>query len=347
MTALLEFKQRLKNLYGQYEIYILPVLKLILAMNYFFWINQMIGFSDKLKSPFVVLILSLFCAILPSNAIVWIGFALIIGNCYSMGIEIAAFAAVLILLLAVLFLRFSPKGNLILAFTPLGFACKIPAVIPISGGLLCPASAAFSGGCSVIIYYFLNFLKEQAAVLQNPDTEIPKKIKLLVDGLMRNREMWLTILAFAAVILLVNLIRTRSLDYAWRIAIIVGGVTYVLVMMAGGLYLNAKIPIVTVIIFAVIAVILGLVLEFFAFGGDYTRAERLEYEDDEYFYYVKAVPKVTIATSKRKIKKINAGPEEAGRTKVEEETVVEYANPIFEDNFWENSPAEPKQPDRR
>ena len=39
------------------------------------------------------------------------------------------------------------------------------------------------------------------------------------------------------------------------------------------------------------AVLLALVLEFFAFGGDYSRAERLEYEDDEYFYYVKAVPK--------------------------------------------------------
>lgn len=31
MTALLELKQRIKNLYSQYEIYILPVLRFVLA----------------------------------------------------------------------------------------------------------------------------------------------------------------------------------------------------------------------------------------------------------------------------------------------------------------------------
>lgn len=338
MTALLEFKQRLKNIYGQYELYILPVLKFVLAMAYFFWINTNMGFSEKLKSPFVVLILALFCAILPGNAIIWIGFALIIGNCYSLGLEIAAFAAGLVLLMAILFLRFSPKANLLMAFTPLGFSLKVPAIIPIGGGLTTSGIAAFPGACSVVLYYFICLLKEQSAVLQNSETEVLMKMKLLADGMMKNQEMWLTVLAFAAVILLVNLIRTRSLDYAWRISIVVGGVTYILVMLAGGLFLNAEIELVNVIIFTVLAVILGLILEFFAYGGDYTRTERLEFEDDEYFYYVKAVPKVSIAASKRKIKKINGEPEDGSFSSREDNTVVEYANPIFEDESWQEEP---------
>ena len=76
-----------------------------------------------------------------------------------------------------------------------------------------------------------------------------------------------------------------------------------------------------------LAVLLALVLEFFAFGGDYSRAERLEYEDDEYFYYVKAVPKASVATSERSIKKINAEPVREERRN--EETSGTYANPIF------------------
>ena len=59
---------------------------------------------------------------------------------------------------------------------------------------------------------------------------------------------------------------------------------------------------VTLIIYTVVSVVVGLVLEFFVFGGDYTRTERLEYEDDEYYYYVKAVPKATVTTSERSIK---------------------------------------------
>ena len=102
-----------------------------------------------------------------------------------------------------------------------------------------------------------------------------------------------------------NLIRTRSFDYAWRIAIIAGGVVYVLMIIAGGFYFRLDIDVVTLIIYTVISVVIGLLLEFFVFGGDYTRTERLEYEDDEYYYYVKAVPKACVTTSERSIKKIN------------------------------------------
>ena len=42
-------------------------------------------------------------------------------------------------------------------------------------------------------------------------------------------------------------------------------------------------------------------MKFFVFGGDYTRTERLEYEDDDYYYYVKAVPNALVATSERSI----------------------------------------------
>ena len=55
-----------------------------------------------------------------------------------------------------------------------------------------------------------------------------------------------------------------------------------------------------------ISVVIGLLLEFFVFGGDYTRTERLEYEDDEYYYYVKAVPKINVANADVRIKHINA-----------------------------------------
>ena len=54
MTALLELKQRIKNLYSQYEIYILPVLRFVLAMVYFIWINTNMGYMRALDNMFVV-----------------------------------------------------------------------------------------------------------------------------------------------------------------------------------------------------------------------------------------------------------------------------------------------------
>jgi len=64
----------------------------------------------------------------------------------------------------------------------------------------------------------------------------------------------------------------------------------------------------------------------FVFGGDYSRTERLEYEDDEYFYYVKAVPKASVSTSERSIKKINGEPIREER-RSEEKKAVSFTEP--------------------
>ena len=329
MTALLELKQKIKRMYGQYEMYILPVMKFVLALVYFLWINANMGYMSKINNVFLVLILALICSVLPSSAMMYIGFVLIVAHSYALGIEVAAFMLVLILLMLIFFLRFSGEQNTIFVFTPLSFAFSLPALLPIGSGLMESSLSAIPAGCGVVMYYFIRFLRSQSAILVNPELEMTDKLQIMADGLVQNWGMWITVVAFVAVILLVHLIRTRSFDHAWRISIITGGVAYVFIMLVGsfGMSLNATVAMVPLLICTIAAVLLALVMEFFAFGGDYSRAERLEYEDDEYFYYVKAVPKATVATSERSIKKINAEPVREDR-KVEENTAT-YANPIF------------------
>ena len=40
------------------------------------------------------------------------------------------------------------------------------------------------------------------------------------------------------------------------------------------------------------SVLLGEILTFFCCGLEYRKTQRLQFEDDDYYYYVKAVPKV-------------------------------------------------------
>jgi len=42
------------------------------------------------------------------------------------------------------------------------------------------------------------------------------------------------------------------------------------------------------------------------FGVDYGRTENVQFEDDEYYYYVKAVPKMTVAVQAKTVKRINS-----------------------------------------
>jgi len=322
MTALLEFKQKLKDLYGKMELYLMPVFKFAVALVYFLWINENMGYMPELNSIFVLVILALICCILPSGATAFVGFVLMIGHAYALGIEIGAFMLVLIILIAVLFLRFSGGLYPVLICTPLSFGFGVPVLLPIGSGLLGSAFSIFPSTSGVILYYFIRFLKNNSEAVLNPDMEILQRLTLLADGLVRNWLMWMTVIAFAVVILLVNLIRTRAFDYAWRIAIIAGGVTYVLVFVLEAYFLDVTILLQPLLIQAGISIVVGLILEFFFFGGDYSRTERLNYEDDEYYYYVKAVPKATVSTSKRSIKRITGQP--SGSERKSSDPVVSY-----------------------
>lgn len=332
MTVLLEMKQKLKRFYGTYDTFILPIIKFVVAIVYFLWINQNLGYMQELNNPFIVLILALICCVMPNGVTVFAGYVLMLGHCYAVGPECAGFLLVLLLFMMILFLRFSSGRNIILAFAPLSFALNVPVLLPIGSGLLSNAAASIPAGCGIIIYYFVRLVRAQSPVLTDPGVLLVDKLILLADGMVQNWSMWVNVIAVMLVIILVYIIRTRSFDYAWRIAIIIGGIAYVCMILAGGFYLNVQINMIPLIVYTIVAVLIGLVLEFLVFGGDYSRVERLEFEDDDYIYYVKAIPKSSISTSERSIKKINAEPvreEKRKEDKKKEEKALTYANPIF------------------
>jgi hypothetical protein len=94
-------------------------------------------------------------------------------------------------------------------------------------------------------------------------------------------------------------------DHAWKIAILGGAVVNLIALMAGDFLYDIQLSFVSVVFGTLFSALLCFVLEFFFFQLDYTRTERVQFEDDEYYYYVKAVPKVTLAEPERKVKSIN------------------------------------------
>ena len=53
--------------------------------------------------------------------------------------------------------------------------------------------------------------------------------------------------------------------------------------------------------------------QFFRMVLDYTSVENVQFEDDDYYYYVKAVPKISVAAPDKKVKKINTKREGTSR----------------------------------
>ena len=112
-NALLELKGKLKMLYASYGSYLLVLFKFLLAFLVFEEINRLLPYVEGLDQIFVVLLASLICSIMPWNLMVFLGMGLIVGQCYGIGIEIAGFALALIVIMVILYLRFTPQDALV------------------------------------------------------------------------------------------------------------------------------------------------------------------------------------------------------------------------------------------
>ena len=315
MTTLLVAKQMLMTIYSKYEVYITPLLKFLLSLITLCLINSRLGYMDTLNRMTVVLIVALMCSFMPMNFIVLMGAVFVLLHLYTFSMECAAVIGAGFLLLFLLYLRFSPKDTVVVVLLPLCFLLRIPYVIPISMGLIGAPTSAVSVACGVIVYYMLHYVTQNATVIAAmADEETAAKFKFIIDGLIKNRAMVVTIAAFAMTVIVVYLLRRLSIDYAWTIAMTAGAVVNIMVLLVGDLIFEINQPLLGVILGTIVSFLLVLVLQFFVFYVDYSRTEKVQFEDDEYYYYVKAVPKVTVAKPEKKVKQINSARSGAGRS---------------------------------
>lgn len=316
MTTLLVYKEKLKQMYAKYDAYIIPVIKFLFAFVSLMLLNANVGYGSKLKNPIIVLILALLCSFLPPNMIVIIGGVFLLGHFYALSLELAVVAVAVLLLMYLLYYRFSPKDTYVVLLTPLLFGMKIPYLIPLAMGLIGTPVSAVSVGLGTVVYYMIKYVKANSTMLGNTDTEdVLQKIRAIIDAIFNNKEMLLTIVAFSVTLVVVYLIRRLSIDYAWNIAIIAGALTNVVIMIAGDFMLNVSANLLTVFIGTVISILLTVILQFFVFSVDYSRTEHVQFEDDEYYYYVKAVPKMTVSAPNKRVQRISPQKKQVRRVR--------------------------------
>ena len=306
MTGLLEFREKIKLIYSKNEVFILPIIKFLLAFFTLSVINGQMGYMTKLDNMAIVLIVSLLCSFMPTGFIVIFAALFSLVHMYALSLEAAMVGLVVYMLLFLLFARFTPKDSLAIVLTPILCSLKVPYLMPIAMGLVGTPASAVSVGCGVVVYYLI-----QTVILNAPNintmeaAETTAKLRLLIDGILGNKEMMVMIAAFAITVVVVYLIRRMSIDYSWTIAIIAGVMTNLVILLVGDLIYDTNMSVVNAIIGSVVAIVVGKVIEFFRFCVDYSRTEKVQFEDDEYYYYVKAVPKMTVAAPTKTVKKIN------------------------------------------
>ena len=319
MTGLLVAKQYIKHFIGRYEVYLQPLGKFLMAFISLLFVNGATGYMVRLNSLALVFVVALLCSFMPPNfSVIMVG-VFVIAHLYAVSMECAVVVLAIFLLMFLLYYRFSPKDTLVILLTPICFILKIPYVIPLTLGLLSSPLSIVSVACGIIVYYTITYITGNMVTLAGmPAEDMAGRFRYVIDGILSNRVMIVMIVAFSATIIVVYLIRRMPIDHCWIIATITGSLVNIMILLLGDLIWDMTVSVPGAILGMAISIVIAKVVEFFAFHVDYHRAESVQFEDDEYYYYVKAIPKITVAAPSRTVKKIHTSRRQADGAKAEQ-----------------------------
>ena len=318
MVVLLEIKEKLVQLYGKYEAYMIPMLRFLLGVITFTLINTNIGYMKVLSTMPVALILAALCSVLPVNAMIALAAIVVLLDLYALALEVFIVGVLIFAFIYFVYYRFSPRYGYNAVLMPVCFKLGIPYAVPIGSGLLGEMYSVVSVVCGSVIYFFLKGVHENEATLNSASdagTSATSKITITLNQLLMNKEMFLVIAIFAIATIVVYIIRRLDIDNAWMIAWIAGVLIEIIGLISGYLLLGIPGKVLGVILGGGISAVIAWGLQFMFFNVDYTRTERLQFEDDEYYYYVKAIPKAVVTSSDKQVKHIHKNDDKERLTK--------------------------------
>lgn len=306
MLSLLIFKEKIRLIYGKYSMFILPIFKFVLILAALILMNINIGYLDILKNPFFIFIIAVFCSVLPFSAISIILSIYLLSDIFSVSMDMFLLIGIYLLIIGILYYGFKPGNSYLIIVVPLLFTLKIPYVLPIVLGLGTGILTVIPLSAGIILYYLLLYVKNNIGSLTNGITsDLSIRYFQILNSILSNKIMYIMLLAFALSLVVVYLIHNLSINYSWEIAIVSGMVSLLLFIFMGEFIMNITLSIMELLFGLIISLVLAYIYKFFIFNIDYTRTEYTQFEDDEYYYYVKAVPKISIKFPDYKNEKIN------------------------------------------
>lgn len=296
MDSVLIVREVLEKFYTDNDYWLVPLAKAGTAFLAFFFINRDLQAEASFGSPFVLLGAAALCAFLPWSAITAFGAVFILGNLYELSIGLAAATTVIFIIAGLAQSAFHGGYSILICLVPVCFHLHIPYLVPIIAGLKLSLMSSIPVAIGVIIYRYLMYLSENLSIFSSGTTDdmtvLLSQYAGLFTGFFKNKAMLLEAIAFVIGLIVVYIIRTLDINFAGFIGTLVGFISMVIVLTAGAYRTGSDFTILSEIIPLLLSLLLSIIFAFLRYGADYQRTERVRFEDDDYFYFVKAVPKL-------------------------------------------------------
>lgn len=304
IASIVHLKERIIVFYRKNADWLSPVMKAAFSFLALMVLRILFPYPSMMAKTEVLLGISVIQAFVPTIVMFFSAFGLILAGLWKVSLDIFSLFMIIMIIYILAFARIDKKYVYIMLLTPILFQYKLEFMLPVVLGMIIGYGAILPclGG---IFLYFLSGYTDAAITVVNASekAELGMGVQRIFDMISIDRYMLVVMVTFALIILLASCLEQLLYERTWRLALVAGNIALILIMLLGKLFFDYDLSMARLFLECVCSMIIGQVIMLFHGIGDVSRIEKVSFEDDEYIYYVKAVPKMKM-THKESYEKI-------------------------------------------
>ena len=293
MSAIFKVKNTIRDFCRKEDELISPLLRFAFSYLLFYSLQKLFGYNELAGKKEVTFLLSILTALLPDGFLFFMAGVVIALHSFSVSLETGIAFVLIFILMYVIYMRFFPKYAYVILMIPVFYILHIPFAAPIIVGLVAGIGGFVPAVFGVVLYYFSQSAAEinRLLAIDSAENEI-EALRQLTEVLISNREMYTTSVIFAITVIVTAVLAKFTYNYAMYVAIAGGTVINILGSIFAGYIMQQDVPTDMVVMGSLIGALIAIIIRFGYGILDFSRTERVQFEDDDYYYYVKAVPKI-------------------------------------------------------
>jgi hypothetical protein len=308
MTELLRARREIIKFYKRYETVILFCVKMFFGILILRLVNGAGLYHERFSPlfeppfdfPYIALSALLFAASPPTLGLTIVALHAVVQ--ISASLEVAVYAAGILICVIVFYARLAPRMNMLIIAALFGFYLRIPYAVVIFAGLYWGLNAIMPVVIATVIYQFAPMFMDLSRMFRSPEridiTVLPETFtdvyRMLFNSFTAMENFaWIYMgFAFGMAILAVYIISRLPIHRSKDIAVGAGGAACLIFTLIGIALGVVGIGVFEVFLTVLISVSLVEGIRFFESALDHKKAENVQFEDEDNFYYVRIVPKV-------------------------------------------------------
>ncbi len=310
MEEMLLVRQMIIAYYKKNERWLNPLIKFLSGLLFFSIITK-IEYIELFSNFFTIIFMAILSTLLPISLTSFLIIIIIVTQLIPISLELATLVAISLICFLLFYIRIFQKESILIFAIIMAYYFKVPYLAVFVGSVFFGVLSIVPIALGTFIWNMMpavnDLIKKGGTTLETIPSvdfdQLPIKFAETYNYILnfiKSDQTWaVEIVVFSLVIIVMYIISQLQIDYSNYLAIAIACVLNIFSFMMSTLVAKTNINIIGMIISTIVCSLIMCVVQFFSRVLDFPSAEKLQFEDDSNYYYVKVVPKIYIKKSKK------------------------------------------------